>query len=325
MPNPYKTAVLLTGAGARISQEVAMLDLLMANHGLVLNQDNTMLTGFSSGSLNILAINGCFRADNPASWDDYYKGTILQNLKTSDVFKPKLPPFDTTPLRSELNGVLNTFGYNSYGDLPFNSNVLTFSRHDLQTEWANTKTKGQDNLVASDVFMASTAIPAIFPAQTIATVDGGERDFPTGKFNDGGTMGQFKRFSEHLGNYVLQNGAFEEMFIISPMRANHSEDVENELNASAEEHGLNIDLGEIHINTTAMRAFVKFVKKLQKWNQQHGNMAGNIYVSIPALEKNFPMLNFNDQMKKYQAVMDWGNANPDKVAIPLDEYVAGVD
>ena len=60
MAQKLKTAVLLTGAAARISQEVAMLDQLRDKKGLVLSQDETLLTGFSSGSLNLAAINACF-------------------------------------------------------------------------------------------------------------------------------------------------------------------------------------------------------------------------------------------------------------------------
>ena len=65
MKNKITTAILVTGAAARISQEVACIDKLIENKGLVINEDNTMLAGFSSGSLNLLAMNACFRNDNP--------------------------------------------------------------------------------------------------------------------------------------------------------------------------------------------------------------------------------------------------------------------
>ncbi len=61
MTQKLKTAVLLTGAAARISQEVAMLDKLMdpKGCGLKISQDDTLVAGFSSGSLNLAAINAC--------------------------------------------------------------------------------------------------------------------------------------------------------------------------------------------------------------------------------------------------------------------------
>lgn len=55
-----KNGIFLTGAAARISQEVAVLDILMAD-GLEINQDKTLLVGYSSGAMNLLALNGCFR------------------------------------------------------------------------------------------------------------------------------------------------------------------------------------------------------------------------------------------------------------------------
>jgi len=59
------TAVLITGAAARISQEVAMFDKLRdpkfrGDKALKVSQGDTLLAGFSSGSLNLAAINACF-------------------------------------------------------------------------------------------------------------------------------------------------------------------------------------------------------------------------------------------------------------------------
>ena len=56
MTQPLTKAVLLTGAAARISQEVALFDQLQAMKGLTVSQDDTLLAGFSSGSLNLAEI-----------------------------------------------------------------------------------------------------------------------------------------------------------------------------------------------------------------------------------------------------------------------------
>ncbi len=323
MTNPYKKAILLTGAAARISQEVAMLDQLMAHKGLVIDQDDTMLAGFSSGSLNVLALNGCFRKDQPLSWEDYYKKEVLWPLKTSDVFTFKLPPFNTDPLRHKLDSVLKKFGYANLEDLPFYSWVLTFSKRELETLWACSKNKAESGVILSDLFMSSTAIPVVFPGQKIGVTKGLKSDFPGGKFLDGGTGGQFKRFDEHLGKYVLDHGSFEEMYIISPMRAKDEDQIEDHLTKTTEKHGISLNLDSISLSSISIHSFNKFLKKLQRWNADHKvPLARNIYVSIPNVDENFSMLNFDIEKEEYDAVMAWANKNPDHIAMPLDEYIS---
>ncbi len=63
-----KNLIMVTGAAARISQEVACIDKLRSEKGLRISQKDTMLAGFSSGSLNLLALNACFRDKAPLSW-----------------------------------------------------------------------------------------------------------------------------------------------------------------------------------------------------------------------------------------------------------------
>ncbi len=83
-------AVFLTGAAARISQEVAILDLLMerAVNPLTLSPADTLITGFSSGGLNVSAINasvsnGEFDKDKWVSWRDF-----LFDIKNENITDP---------------------------------------------------------------------------------------------------------------------------------------------------------------------------------------------------------------------------------------------
>ena len=140
MGKKLTNAVMVTGAAARISQEVACIDKLI-QQGLTLNEDSTMLAGFSSGSLNLLALNACFRNDNPISWEVDYKQNTLWTLTDEKVYTSNgvhIPLFDTAPLRATLNTFLGKMGASTFGDLPFDSYVLTFSGSKLRTEWANT-------------------------------------------------------------------------------------------------------------------------------------------------------------------------------------------
>lgn len=135
-----KKCLILTGAGARISQEVALDDLLIKEKVFEINEEDTLLAGFSSGGLNLMAINGCFRKNDPKSWEAFYIEGTLWPLNTSDVYTPnhhKLPLNDTAPLRKTLDKFLADIGVKTISDLPFNSFVLTYSEKQFTTKWAN--------------------------------------------------------------------------------------------------------------------------------------------------------------------------------------------
>lgn len=326
MASKIKKAVFLTGAAARISQEVALFDKLVEQKGLTISQDDTLLAGFSSGSLNLLALNGCFRNDNPISWDKDYKEGILFPLKDADVFTKKknkgLHILDTAPLRKTLNGFIAKQSISWVEDLPFDSYIMSFSYRVRKTQWI-TNIAGEDsNLFLSDVFMASTAIPVVFPWQEISNKEGTDRDFPKGHFADGGTGGAFKRFEDHYGEFLQKQGAIEDMYIISPMREAGTE--ENDTLIEAVKDGVFGDdikdkVGDFAASIS-FKAFFKFLKKLQKWNNKY-KLIGNVYVNIPRLPKNFGILDFNQEKEQYDAICNWVDQNPDEFCVPLNEFI----
>lgn len=319
---------MLTGAAARISQEVACIDKLIATKGLTISQANTMLAGFSSGSLNLLALNACFRDTNPLSWDRDYKQNLLWQLTNNKVFKHgglHLSLLDTSPLRATLNGFLSEGGFSTFGDLPFESFVLTLSDQAHTTEWANNfLATNQKALVASDLFMASTAIPVVFPWQKINDTNSAERNFPQGHFNDGGTQGQFKNFETAIGAYVLANGPFESINIISPMREVGTA-VQTELEEGLKAIGIK-EFAKDELTKLAggisFGAFMTFLKGIQAWQAQNGPLAQTINVSIPRMATNFGILDFNQEETEYNTTCQWIDANPTQFAVPLDEFVS---
>lgn len=322
-------AIFLTGAAARISQEVALLDKLMEQKGLTISQDDTLLAGFSSGSLNLLALNGCFRNESPLSWNQDYKEGILFSLKNDDVFVKNtgggLHIFDTSPLRKTLNGFLTKQGISAVKDFPFQSNVLTFSDKlfDMQTCWATNIAGAQNGLVLSDLFMASTAIPIVFPSQEIGNVSGSDRNFPDGHFSDGGTGGTFKNFQQHFGAWVLQQGGLDTMHIISPMRESGTAEQEGlvqELETQGVKAGAEEELGKIAANIS-FGTFFKFLEELQQWNTENNGAIKNIYVNIPRLADNFGILDFTREEEQYTTVCNWVDANPGDFAVPLDTFI----
>jgi hypothetical protein len=322
MAQTLKTAVLLTGAAARISQEVAMFDLLQAKKGLTVSQDDTLVAGFSSGSLNLAAINACFSTGSNLDWETYYKQGVLFPLRNDNVYKVKLLPFDTDPLRKTIQTFVDKMKCKYVGDLPFYSEILTFSYRRLKTLWACSRGTGQ-YLNITDMFMASTAIPILFPWQKIGCKFGHWMDFPGGHFADGGTGGTFKQFDGSIGEYVRKNGQFENMYIISPMREKSESEHEEILNIVKGNNTKGEDIESFieHLKKISMIGFLKFLEELYKWNYNGMAMAKNIYISIPEMDKNYPIINFDFQKEQYDAVTAWVNSNPDKLAIPIDLFI----
>lgn len=328
MSQTFSKAVFLTGAAARISQEVALLDQLIAQQHLSINQADTLVAGFSSGSLNLLGINGCFRANNPLDWDKDYKEGILWGLQNNDVYvkdtdKLKLHIFDTTPLRATVNAFLQKQGIANVSDLPFHSYVLTFSDQVLKTQWATNIGGAQNSLVLSDLFMASTAIPIVFPAQQIANV-GATRNFPEGKFSDGGTGGSFKQFEDNFGPLVLQQGGLDDLYIISPMRQDGTAELA-EMKAAFEggdyKSGLKDALGKLAASIS-FGGFFKFLTALDAWNDANNGAIKNISVNIPRMANNFGILDFTQEKPQYDATVSWVQNNPSDFNVPLKTFIA---
>lgn len=329
-----KTAIFLTGAAARISQEVAILDKLMSEKGLQPNEDDTLLAGFSSGSLNLAALNSCFKKEAPNSWNKYYKAKVLFPLKTDQVYKfqpSRKSLLDTKPLRKTLDKFLDKMKCEYFGDFSFEAFVMAYSREDKDqhTHWANSKNKLQGNLKASDLFMASTAIPVLFPEQEIRSRVT-DRDFPYGDFRDGGTQGTFKYFEKYMDEYIAKNGSMETMHVISPMRQSPEQESkfmlkqmrEMQSKSTLEQEKADGILEDIKdfLTKISMNSFLKFLYALQEWNKENVKIK-NVYVSIPEMEKNYPIIFFGKQRKQYKAVKEWLELNPDKLAVPLDVFL----
>lgn len=242
-----------------------------------------------------------------------------------------LPPtgksiLNTAPFRPFLGNILHDMGFHSFGDLPFKSYVITSQVHNLATYWANNQNPGHGQLNPTDLFMASTSIPVVLPSQEIKNCNNSiTRDFPLGEFIDGGTWGAFKNYAEELGQFVKKNGPLEELHIISPMRESESELHETK-------KSLIKGLGVIENAENDLSSFKKYFKiGLNEYltfvsglNQLNANkqIASKIYVTMPAMKKNTPILSFGRQKKTYDLVHDWlTGEGKDQVKVPIDEFL----
>ena len=321
-----KNALFLTGAAARISQEVAIIDKLLELHRLEINPNNTMIAGFSSGALNTAAINACFRNDNPLDWDNYFKKELLFKVNNQKVYKQnKFIPLDTNPLRKTVGDFLNDANLKTINDFSFQSYILTFSYLRLSTVWISNLFNRHQPIDLLDLMMATTAIPMLFPDQSIRNSDNTVNKFTRGRFADGGIGGSFRRFEYYLKRYIRQNEPLDKIYIVSPMREVTDSDYEELHKMIPAAEMLKMDLKDIRLlriflEMISQNGFDTFVKRFHKWTKKR-HIANEIYVCIPKMESNYPILNFNKQQEQYEAVSEWIDNNPEKLAIPLNEYV----
>jgi predicted acylesterase/phospholipase RssA len=327
-----RNAVFITGAAARIGQETAIIDLLLSKSGLLIKQGDTVIVGYSSGSINLLGINGCFREKSPLSWKTYYEGKLF-DLRDSNIFK-LLPPtgksiLNTAPFKVYLDQIMRDMNFRSFGDLPFHSYVITSQLDDASTYWADNRIPGNAQLAPTELFMASTAIPILLPSVAIPnTRNPVNRQFPQGNFSDGGTFGDFTNFPVVLGDIVQKYGTLDRLDIISPMRESlddSKEMIKNGLLAAAikkEDHeGIVAKLENFSLNI-GLKAFQKFIVSLNDDNKKN-SYARQILVTIPQMPANTGFLSFGKQQFAYDTVYQWLSGDgASQLAMPIDRYIA---
>jgi len=318
-------ALFLTGAAARISQEIALIDGLKDSRRIKMKPQRLHLAGFSSGSLNILAINACFKPGTPLSWDRDYKENLIFPIRTEDIYRAQGPlPYSTDPLKHQLLDFLDAADFRFLGDYPLNSRILIFSARKMKTLWPSSTHPEEKHIPLLDLHMSSTAIPVVFPWQKIHMPPGSSY-LPGGHFEDGGAGGIFKRFEEELPRMVAESGGYRHLYIISPMRFTEKQ----ERDWLKEHLPIDIPLGGLtrmksFLGDISQKVFVTFLQKLQEFNRRFP-VADEIFVCIPRMEENFPLILFNYQREQYQAARARLREHPEELAVPLKDYLAGCD
>jgi len=184
---PEGTAILITGAAARIPQEAALLESLY-NKGML--NDVVFIAGASSGALNTVMLNAVI--DKKITWNSYKN--ILFSITNDSVFKmkDKKLPVDTSPLKNFLTRILhNRLGYYKVGDLPYTSaisitdiDLLKFTRKNYRLSNLKINPESDPSLDLVEVLMASTAFPVAFPKVRISHTT----TLPDHDFIDGGLV-----------------------------------------------------------------------------------------------------------------------------------------
>lgn len=172
---PTGTALVITGAAARINQQLALIERLEEQEKL---EDLEFIAGVSSGGINAVMLNGILDESNNFGFEEY-KDLIL-NLSNQDVLNNSRNdlPVDTRPLWNTFEeGLLESLNYNSFNDLVYPT-ALTSTNLDLLTIEVSSNVTELDEVGGELVesLMATTSFPIAFPSIKINDniyVDGG--------------------------------------------------------------------------------------------------------------------------------------------------------
>ncbi|MEL7148933.1 MAG: patatin-like phospholipase family protein [Bacteroidota bacterium] len=310
--SPSGTAIIITGAAARITQELALLEAL-DNQGLL--DDVRFISGVSSGAINTVMINAVLDESNDFEWEDYKD--IVLNLEQSDVLvnDNNNLPVNTQPLWRTFDRTFKEqLGFQTMQDLPISS-AVTAAAIDLQglVSASNVPELSTFDGDITEVIMASASFPVAFPSIKIGDniyVDGGlQENIPV---------------SVALQFQLIDNIPFERIYIVSYQK-NRSMDWGRELSLLGVERTrkdlLEISLKRAGFNTDQLSE-ASFNKNLELIQQQYPQFASRTMVFVPAIEDlpYYGVFDFNNQTAResYDRVSTWAQSNS---PLPLSDYL----
>jgi hypothetical protein len=314
------TAVIFTGMPALMSQEIAVFDLLLKGKHFDFDQENTWLCGYSGGAICLLGINACFRSKNPLSWETDFKDFFVNALSNENTFV-KTHPFywETIPLRNKLKEFMKKAQLGKMSDLSFDTNVLVFSEEKNKTIWVGSRFAKNRSILLSDLLMATTAVPVIFPKCYIHGANDELTGIPDVKYSEGSTEGVLKKFKKNLKKQIAFNGPFGALYILSPERRLNSYTLlEQCFSVMADVEKLKL---EEFFKQLGLEPFLKFLVKFRKVNKGR-KFASKVFVCMPNLQKTQDLFEYGEQKLKYDEVVRWAERNPNDLVIEIDTFLA---
>ncbi|MBN2773919.1 MAG: patatin-like phospholipase family protein [Prolixibacteraceae bacterium] len=309
---PQGTAIIITGAAARIPQEAALLEELYKKGQL---NDVVFIAGASSGALNTVMLNGIL--DKKITWEEYKN--LLFSITNDSIFirKGKKLPLDISPLKHYLTNVVNNkLGYYKIGDLPVASaisisdiNLLKLVRRNYRLSNIRMNEESDPSLDLVQILMASTAFPIAFPKAKIT----GATTLPDDEFIDGGLVDDHVPFAGLLEFIDYRKQDVEKVFIVS-RKSDRPELSEELLSVGINDKGLFDKLG------ISLDDFLKsaFLKGLKKFKENAPELAEKTYVYVPEFERSFLLLNFDNLKDQYDFTGKWAKNNE---PVPLSVYL----
>jgi hypothetical protein len=311
------TAILITGAAARIPQEAALLEELYNRGDL---EDVVFISGVSSGAINSVVLNGIL--SKKMTWDTYKN--LLFDIKNSDVFirAEKRLPLDTEPLRQLLTGIVHgKLGYNQIGDLPYMTELSITDVKDLDlkrrvyrmcSRKINVETDTTLDIV--DILMASTSFPIAFPPCKIGNV----KTIPNVEYSDGGVGDDHVPFEALLEFERFRGVGVEKVYIISRKSDSIPEISEELKGLGINDNGVFDKLG-ISMDNILSKGLIK---RLEAFSKEAPELVERSYVYVPDYPATFLMFNFENLKQQYILTSDWAKAhNPEPLADYLLPYL----
>jgi predicted acylesterase/phospholipase RssA len=307
------TAIIMTGAAARIPQEAALLEELYNRHLL---KNVVFISGVSSGALNSVILNGIL--SGKITWAEYRK--ILCNLKNSDIFiqEGKTLPVNTEPERKFITAVVeNKLGYHKIGDLPFMTEISITHlkdmdlKHDIYRMSSRKLNEETDTgLSLVDILMASTSFPIAFPPVKIRNV----KTIPDVEYVDGGVGEDHVPFQALLDFEKHRGYGVEKVYFIS-RKSDSIPEISEELKVLGIDDKGRFDKLGISLDNLLKKGLIK---RLEAYAAQAPELVPLSYVWIPDFKADFLMFSFTDLKEQYDLTSRWAKShNP----VPLADYL----
>ncbi|MCX6227224.1 MAG: patatin-like phospholipase family protein [Bacteroidia bacterium] len=304
MDHSEGTAIVITGAAARIPQEAALLEQLYVTGEL---KEVAFISGVSSGALNAVMLNAIL--DGKYSWKRYRNMLFSMNNQSVFISTDKPLPVNTEPLRRLLTTVLHdTLGYFKLKDLPFPTSLSTVSLNikswaDKTFRLCNLKinTESDPELDLVEVLMASTAFPFAFPPVRISK----NSTLPSGRFIDGGTTADYIPYRAVLEFEKFSRHNISRMIIVS-----RKLDTEEGLRKELLNMGINrldlVDKLGIALEDLAQRAFFRGLESLMK---EAPVLSERTLIYLPAIPGEYPLFDFSNLKNQYLASREWARTH----------------
>jgi len=307
------TALVITGAAARIVQEAALLENLQKKGWL---SNICFISGTSSGAINTVMLNGIL--ENKFTWERYH--SILFNITNHDIFirNGRSLPVNNEPLQNLLEKVVNdSLGYKSIGDLPYQSSI-SISAVDLLPPFSatyrlcNLKINNESNPAFNlvETLLASTAIPILFPAAHFHESFG----LPKSSYVDGGFSNDHIPFEAVLQFEKFRGFGVDTLIIVS-RKSDTKQGIKNEVEKFGNTDSRTFDKLSYWIDNLAMNGFIRSMKEIQK---DYPELAARTYVFIPDFEENFALLDFSEMKHQYNVTATWAETHK---PVPLNQFL----
>jgi len=309
----HGTAVIITGAAAKIAQEAALLEHLY-NKGELNNV--VFISGASSGALNAAVLNAVLA--NKYTWKEYRE--VLSKVTNDDIFikNGKKLPVNTEPLRGLITRIMiDRVGYRILSDLPIstsfsivNLKVLPLKERTIRLSNRLINPESDPSLNIVDVLMASSSYPIAFPPVRIPNV----KTIPDIPYYDGGIAADHIPYQALIEFERFSGYEIDKMIIISRKR-----DTIPNTNLEFQQFGIDkfklFDKMGVTPESISNKGFYKRLKEIEK---EAPILASRTYVYVPDFEEDFLMFDFSTLKKQYELTSKWAQTHS---PIPLAEYL----